>query len=217
MAIDDAIQYKKTYLTTPRYGQNRLWSTDVDLAFEVFEQGLRQGGRPSEGLAAPAVRTNPQRAVPILLRHVILEGNEKAGVDIRRAIRLAPTTLAEDRTLALLRSEDEEPRLRGVMAAGWVASPRLSTALLEVQRTDARYAIRRAVRDAMIRLDRLVAMASLAVDAGSASGEARWRRLALLADLDQDRVLRAYDDPLRQTIGDLDDRDLAILTARLKG
>ena len=89
MALDDALQFRSSLINTPRDGQNRLWGTDPDLAFEVFEQGLSQGGKASEGLAGPAVQTAADRAVPILLKFITLPGNEKVAADIGRALRLA--------------------------------------------------------------------------------------------------------------------------------
>ncbi len=216
LALDDALQFRSTFLNTPRDGQNRLWVTDPEMAFEVFAQGLRQGGRASEGLAAPAVRTSADRAVAILLQHVVLPENGKAEADIGRALRLAPVALLEPKILALLASEVAEVRIRGVVAAGWLATPVLDTAVLDIARADARPAVRAAVRNATTRSDRLSAMAALAAKAGSATGEPRWRLLALLAELGQDGVLRAYDDPLRLAIGELNDHDAMILETRLK-
>lgn len=217
MALDDALQFRSSLINTPRDGQNRLWRTDPDLAFEVFEQGLSQGGKASEGLAGPAVQTAADRAAPILLKFITLPGNEKVAADIGRALRIAPDpALVETQIRALLASEIEEVRIRGLTAAGWMATPGLDAAILEVRKEDARTAVRRAVRDATSRSDRLGAMMSLAVAAGQAAGETRWRLLALLAGQDEDRVLRGHRDPLRRAIGDLDDRDAAILEARLK-
>lgn len=90
MALDDALQFQSTLINTPRDGQKRLWRTDPDLAFEVFEQDLSQGGKASEGLAGPAVRTAAERAVPILLKFITLPGNEKVAADIGQALRIVP-------------------------------------------------------------------------------------------------------------------------------
>jgi len=217
MALDDALQFRNTFLNTPRDGQNRLWRSDPEIGFEVFEQGFVLGGRASEGLSSPAVRTDPLRAIPILLRFVGTGGNDKVQADMGRALRLAAqTTDLEARVLSLLASEEEASRLRGLAAAGWIATPPLRDAMLSIRRTDARYDIKRALRDATERAERLADMWDLAVRAGAATGSTRWNLLAILADSDADGVLRPYDDPLRLAIGELDERDALILESRLK-
>lgn len=217
MALDDALQFRNTFLNTPRDGQNRLWRSDPEIGFEVFEQGLALGGRASEGLSSPAVRTDPLRAIPILLRFVGTGGNDKVQADMGRALRLAAqTTDLEARVLSLLASEEEASRLQGLAAAGWIATPPLRDAMFSIRRTDARYDIKRALRDATERAERLANMRDLAVRAGAATGSTRWNLLAILADSDADGVLRPYDDPLRLAVGELDERDALILESRLK-
>lgn len=216
-SLTDALKFDEVYLNTPRNGQRVLWRADPDLAFEVFDEGLRRGGRVSQGQATNAMQINERRAVDVILRGLETVEDAQRSDELGRALRQAsPAARVEDRLLSRLTREHARTRQAAIGAAGWLGTARLNERLEAIRWEDTRPEIFKAVEIAQSRSRRLGAMGRLAGMVAAEEGARRRRLMGILADGDEDEVLRSRHDPIRVTLGDLDPTDGDILRSRLK-
>jgi hypothetical protein len=197
-AIDSAFQFENSFLNTPIDGQRLLWKVDNELAFESFEEGLRRGGRASQGLAAIAVKADASRALEIIFGRLPDVTDEKTRADLGRALRsIKNTGFVIRRIVRELRSEDESKRLGAIFAASWLASARLDKALIDIRRRDTRSSARRNLQEATTRSDAIRALGSLFASIKDERSKRRRRMLlAVLAANDTNRIIRNSEDPL---------------------
>jgi len=217
-AMDDAFQFESISLNTPRDGLERLWQIDVEVAFEAFEEGLRRGGRASEGLAATAVSVDPSRAAAIIVERYPNVSDEKVRNDLGRALRgVANRSALEVSVAEMLSTENEPSRITALNVAGWLATPALDRRVLDIRRGDARSSIQKAAYAAADRSDRLQSVAALVsqIKMEDAPHERR-RLLAIAMDMDKLKVLTTWGDPLYIGNAVRDDRELKLVNLRRK-
>lgn len=216
-AIGDALRFEDKFLNTPREGQERLWALDPEIAFEIFHEGLRRGGRVSERLAFGAVRADEALAVPILLEGLTTVSKADLRDELTQALRLCSNVSAvEAAVLKMIEDETAIRRLAGLQAAGWLATEALMEAVLQVIRTDPRSRIYAAASEAIERAEALRSMQDVAVRASTAAPALHRRLVAVLAGGPMAVVLRDPDDPVRRALGELDPHAFEILRSRFK-
>jgi len=217
-AIDAAFQFESSFLNTPKDGQERLWQIDIEIAFEAFDEGLRRGGRASEGLAATAVRIDASRAAAIILKRLPNISHEKVRTDLCRALRgIADRSWLEAQVVAMLMDEDEQCRIAAIEIAGWLGTRALDQHILSIRRGDTRSSVQKAAHVATSRSDRLQTVAALVERIRTEKSPRNRRRLlAIATDMDVAHVLRARDDPLH--IGQVvrNSRELKLVNIRMR-
>jgi hypothetical protein len=197
-AIDSAFQFENSFLNTPIDGQRLLWKVDNEIAFESFEEGLRRGGRASQGLASIAVKADASRALEIILGRLPDVTDDKTRADLGRALRsINNTGFVIRRVVRDLRSENEGKRVGAIFAAGWLANAGLDKALIDIRRRDTRSSVRRSLQEATTRSDSIRALGTLFAGIKSERSKRRRRMLlAILATNDTNRIIRSSQDPL---------------------
>lgn len=193
--LRDATALEDSFLNIPREGLARLWRVDKEAAFEVFDEGLRRGGRTSEGAAATAFQADAPRALSIVLKRLAEITEAKARLDAGRAARAYAQ--AKVVVAAQLRAPDVAERLAAAELAGWLADAGLDAQLDEMLRSETREAVRQVAHTALQRSARLRFLAQLDARLTLAPDDASKRRLMAVAlGADVDRVLSQPEDPL---------------------
>lgn len=211
--LDGALQFENTSLGVPQDGLEKLLRQGRSVGLEVFDEGLRRGGRASAGLARYALENYPDDAPKVILERLMDVENGAVRLDVGRALRGGDWSKIVPMIAERLLSEERHIRLGALAAASWFPDARLEPMVLQIFREDPRGAVRKAAGELFDRWDVLRFIMTLAGELEHHQGEERRRRLAIMSGADRDSVMRTPADPLHVDVLTHDARERMVVFA----